>query len=176
MSFAVARRIQSGEGAAEEAVEIDNVALPSKSNQLIVGTEGMLVSFARCCRPIPGDDIIAYMSQGKGLTIHRDECPNIKGWEREPATHFPVKWDDTKDKLFISEIRVEIINHQGALAELTNKIAATGANIESLSTEEKDSNLYVINVELMATDRTHLATIMRKIRVMKEIQKVYRRK
>jgi GTP pyrophosphokinase/guanosine-3',5'-bis(diphosphate) 3'-pyrophosphohydrolase len=171
MSFAIARRLQS-----DEEVELDNVVSINKNAPPIVGTEGMLVNFAKCCRPLPDDDIIAYMSQGKGLTIHRNDCRNIKGWEREPAIYFPVKWDDTGDKLFTSEIRVEIINHQGALAELTNKIASTGANIQQLSTEEKESNLYIINVELLATNRKHLANIMRKIRVMADIQKVYRRK
>lgn len=171
MSFAIARRLQS-----DEAIELDNVVNINKNNPPIIGTEGMLVNFAKCCRPIPGDNVIAYMSQGKGLTIHREDCRNTKGWEREPATYFPVKWDTVVDKLFLCEIRVEIINHQGALAELTNKIASTGANIQNLSTEEKESNLYIINVELLAMDRKHLANIMRKIRVMADIQKVYRRK
>ena len=171
MSFAIARRLQS-----DEAIELDNVVNINKNNPPIIGTEGMLVNFAKCCRPIPGDSVIAYMSQGKGLTIHREDCRNTKGWENEPATYFPVKWDTVVDKLFPCEIRVEIINHQGALAELTNKIASTGANIQNLSTEEKESNLYIINVELLAMDRKHLANIMRKIRVMADIQKIYRRK
>ncbi|NQZ11457.1 MAG: bifunctional GTP diphosphokinase/guanosine-3',5'-bis pyrophosphate 3'-pyrophosphohydrolase [Algicola sp.] len=171
MSFAIARRLLS-----DVTTEVDNVVSINKNTPPIVGTEGMLVNYAKCCRPIPGDDIVAYMSQGKGLTIHRNECRNIKGWEREPAVYFPVQWDETGDKLFVSEIRVEIINHQGALAQLTNQIASTGANIQNLSTEEKESNLYIINVELQATNRIHLANIMRKIRVMDDIQKVYRRK
>ncbi len=171
MSFAIARRLLS-----DVTIEVDNVVSINKNTPPIIGTEGMLVNYGRCCRPIPGDDIVAYMSQGKGLTIHRNECRNIKGWEREPAVYFPVKWDETGDKLFVSEIRVEIINHQGALAQLTNQIASTGANIQNLSTEEKESNLYIINVELLATNRIHLANIMRKIRVMDDIQKVYRRK
>ena len=174
MSFAVARRLNN------DVVSNEEVAPPAmplnKNIPPIIGTEGMLVNFAKCCRPIPGDELVAHVSQGKGLTIHRDDCRNIKGWEREPSAYFPVNWDETGDKLFTCEIRVEIINHQGVLAKLTNQIAATGANIQNLSTEEKESNLYIINVELLATNRVHLANIMRKIRVMDEIQKVYRRK
>jgi guanosine-3',5'-bis(diphosphate) 3'-pyrophosphohydrolase len=171
MSFAIARRLLT-----DVTSDIGNVVNINKNVPPIVGTEGMLVTYAKCCRPIPGDEIIAYMSQGKGLTIHRHDCNNTKGWEREPATYFPCQWDETGDKLFVSEIRVEIINHQGALAKLTNQIATTGANIQNLSTEEKESNLYIINVELLAVNRIHLANIMRKIRVMEDIQKVYRRK
>ena len=174
MSFAIARRLLN------DVINDDDIEPPAvninKNVPPIIGTDGMLVNYAKCCRPIPGDELVAYTSQGKGLMIHRDDCRNIKGWEREPAVYFPVKWDETGDKLFACEIRVEIINHQGALAKLTNQIASTGANIQNLSTEEKESNLYIINVELLATNRVHLANIMRKIRVMDEIQKVYRRK
>jgi GTP pyrophosphokinase/guanosine-3',5'-bis(diphosphate) 3'-pyrophosphohydrolase len=171
MSFAIARRLLS-----DVSDGLDNVVPINKNNPPIIGTEGMLVNYAKCCRPIPDDEVVAYMSQGKGLTIHRHDCRNIKGWEREPAVYFPVKWDETGDKLFVSDIRVEIINHQGALAQLTSQIASTGANIQNLSTEEKESNLYIINVELLAANRIHLANIMRKIRVMDDIQKVYRKK
>lgn len=172
MSFAIARRILTDE------IEV-NEESPSpvpKGTQPIIGTEGMLVNFAKCCRPIPGDEVVAYMSQGKGLTVHRLECRNIKGWEDDPAVYFQVEWENTGDKVFVSEIRVEIVNRQGVLAQLTNQIASTGANIQNLSTEEKESNLYIINVELLATNRIHLANIMRKIRVMDDVQKVYRRK
>jgi GTP pyrophosphokinase/guanosine-3',5'-bis(diphosphate) 3'-pyrophosphohydrolase len=171
MSFAIARRLLS-----DISDEMDNIVSINKNTPPIIGTEGMLVTYAKCCRPIPGDEVVAYMSQGKGLTIHRHDCRNIHGWEKEPAIYFPVKWDETGDKLFVSDIRVEIVNHQGALAQLTSQIASTGANIQNLSTEEKESNLYIINVELLATNRIHLANIMRKIRVMDDIQKVYRKK
>ncbi|MFT5162497.1 MAG: guanosine-3',5'-bis(diphosphate) 3'-pyrophosphohydrolase [Alteromonadaceae bacterium] len=170
MSFAIARRLIGN------LADGENIESVGKHNVPVIGTEGMLVTYAKCCRPISGDAIVAYMSQGKGLAIHRGDCRNIKGWEREPAVYFPVKWDDTGDKLFVCDIRVEIINHQGVLAQLTNQIASTGSNIQGLSTEEKESNIYVINVELLATNRIHLANIMRKIRVMPDVQKVYRRK
>ncbi len=172
MSFAIARRILTDNS---ETPDTSPEPTP-KAKQPIIGTEGMLVNFAKCCRPIPGDEVVAYLSQGKGLTVHRMECRNIKGWENDPAVYFQVDWENTGDKLFVSEVRVEIVNKQGVLAKLTSQIASTGANIQHLSTEEKESNLYIINVELLATNRIHLANIMRKIRVMDDVQKVYRRK
>lgn len=175
MSFAIARRILTDD-VESEVNEPSSPAPSNKTGQPIIGTEGMLVNFAKCCRPIPGDEVVAYLSQGKGLTVHRMECRNIKGWENDPAVYFQVEWENTGDKLFVSEVRVEIVNRQGVLAKLTNQIASTGANIQHLSTEEKESNLYIINVELLATNRIHLANIMRKIRVMEDVQKVYRRK
>ncbi|WP_026317770.1 bifunctional GTP diphosphokinase/guanosine-3',5'-bis pyrophosphate 3'-pyrophosphohydrolase [Algicola sagamiensis] len=171
MSIAIARRLKGNFNDEESET-------PSKEKGSIpiVGAEGMLVSYGKCCRPIPGDEILAFVSQGKGLTVHRLECRNIKGWEREPAKYFPVRWDETGDKTFSCDIRVEIINHQGALAKLTNVIASVASNIQNLSTEEKESNLYTINIELTVINRVHLAQIMRKIRIMPDVQRVYRRK
>ncbi|EKE84458.1 bifunctional GTP diphosphokinase/guanosine-3',5'-bis pyrophosphate 3'-pyrophosphohydrolase [Idiomarina xiamenensis] len=140
----------------------------------IKGTEGLLVSFAKCCRPIPGDDIIAHVSPGKGLVIHRRECKNVRGHEEEPGKYFPVEWDHQPDAEFTSEIRVEIINHQGALAKLTSAISATGCNVQGLRTEEINANVYYIDVALTIKNRKHLADVMRHIRRMPDVQRVTR--
>ncbi|KRS21959.1 guanosine-3',5'-bis(diphosphate) 3'-pyrophosphohydrolase [Alishewanella sp. WH16-1] len=150
-------------------------AIP-KGNTFIVGSEGMLVTFAKCCRPIPGDPIVANATPGKGLNVHRAECRNIKGWEREPARFFPVRWDNTTEKQFLCDIRVFILNTQGVLAKLTTMIATQDSNIQDLSTEDRDTGEYVIKITLSVKDRVHLANVMRKIRVMPDVQKVYRRK
>ena len=134
----------------------------------------LLVSFAKCCRPIPGDDIIAHVSPGKGLVIHRRECKNVRGHEDEPGRYFPVEWDNNPEAEFISEIRIEIINHQGALAKLTSAIATTGCNIDGLKTEEIDANIYFIDVALTIKNRKHLADVIRHIRKMPDVQRVTR--
>ncbi|RUO79993.1 bifunctional GTP diphosphokinase/guanosine-3',5'-bis(diphosphate) 3'-diphosphatase [Idiomarina tyrosinivorans] len=147
---------------------------PSRKSLAIKGAEGLLVTFAKCCRPIPGDDIIAHVSPGKGLVIHRRECKNVRGFEEEPGRYFPVEWDNKPEAEFISEVRIEIINHQGALAKLTSSIAATGCNIDSLKTEEIDSNIYFIDVALTIRNRKHLADVIRHIRKMPDVQRVTR--
>jgi len=146
----------------------------SKTKMPIKGTEGMLVSYGQCCRPIPGDLILAYLSPGKGLMVHQQGCRNIKGYE--PGALFPVKWDSDIDKEFIAKLRIEIINHQGALAQLTNVIAKCGSNVHSLNSGEKEAGLYMIDIELTCRDRIHLADIIRKIKVMVDVQRVIRNK
>ncbi|HCH69204.1 MAG TPA: guanosine-3',5'-bis(diphosphate) 3'-diphosphatase [Colwellia sp.] len=146
----------------------------SKTKMPIKGTEGMLVSYGKCCRPIPGDLILAYLSPGKGLMVHQQGCRNIKGYE--PGALFPVKWDSDIDKEFIAKLRIEIINHQGALAQLTNVIAKCGSNVHSLNSGEKEAGLYMIDIELTCRDRIHLADIIRKIKVMVDVQRVIRNK
>ena len=136
----------------------------------------MLVNYSKCCRPVPGDAITAYVSQGKGLTVHRQECKNIKGWQSERSKYVIVKWEDNPEKEYIAALRVEIINHQGALAKLTNVVATTNANIVEIATDEKESNLYIIDLGVTVKDRIHVANIMRRIRVMPDVQRVYRKK
>lgn len=170
MSVAVARRlIGDVEGLKDDTAEDSN-----SRSLAIKGADGLLVSFAKCCRPIPGDDIIAHVSPGRGLVIHRRECKNVRGHEEEPGKYFPVQWDNKPDAHFVSELRVEMVNHQGALARLTSNIAKTGCNIHGLKTEEIDSSIYYIDVALTITDRKHLADVMRSIRKMPHVQRVTR--
>ena len=173
LPIAVARRLL---GEFEENAAISSNELSSKPKAFIVGSEGMLTTFAKCCRPIPGDPIAASASPGKGLNVHRVECRNIRGWEKEPGKYFPVKWDKTGEKQFLVDIWVFIVNKQGMLAKLTTAIAAQDSNIQDLSTDDRDSGDYVIKITLSVRDRVHLANVMRKIRVTPDVIKVYRRK
>ena len=84
--------------------------------------------------------------------------------------------DKDQEQEFRTGISVEIVNHQGALAELANVIAATGANIHAISTEEKDGRVYLVTLLITTKGRIHLANIMRKIRVMPNVLKVSRQK
>lgn len=167
MSVAIAKRLLGD----LQPIKDDNASQKSLS---IKGAEGLLVSFAKCCRSIPGDDIIAHVSPGKGLVIHRRECKNVRGHEDDPGRYFPVEWDNKPEAEFISEIRIEIVNNQGVLAKLTSAIATTGCNIDGLQTEEIDANIYFIDVALTIKNRKHLADVIRHIRKMPDVQRVTR--
>ncbi len=140
----------------------------------IKGADGVLITFAKCCRPIPGDPIVAHVSPGKGLVVHHESCRNIRGYQKEPEKFMPVEWDKVTDQEFVAEIKVDMFNHQGALANLTAAINTASSNIQSLNTEERDGRVYSAFIRLTANDRVHLANIMRKIRVMPDVIKVHR--
>ena len=142
----------------------------------IVGAEGVLTTFAKCCRPIPGDPIIAYMSKDKGLVVHHDQCRNVRGYQKEPDKYIPVRWDEKYDGAdeFLTELRVEMVNHQRALATLTSIVSNTGSNIQAMSSEEKDGRLYSISMVITTQSRTQLANVMRRIRIMPDVTKISR--
>ncbi|SON51057.1 bifunctional GTP diphosphokinase/guanosine-3',5'-bis pyrophosphate 3'-pyrophosphohydrolase [Vibrio tapetis] len=174
MSIVIARRLL---GDVDELTELAGSESDSSKKKLpIRGAEGILLTFAKCCHPIPDDHIIAHVSPGRGLVVHRETCPNVRGYQREPDKYMAVEWSKDYDQEFISELQIDMQNHQGALAALTNVISQTGSNIHGITTEEKDGRLYTITVLLTAKDRVHLASIMKRIRVMPHATKVRRRR
>ncbi|HAS62617.1 MAG TPA: guanosine-3',5'-bis(diphosphate) 3'-diphosphatase [Vibrio sp.] len=173
MSIVIARRLL---GDTDELTTTSSIPSESSRKLPIRGAEGILLTFANCCHPIPDDHIIAHVSPGRGLVVHRETCPNVRGYQREPEKYMAVAWSEDYDQEFIAELRVDVQNRQGALAELTNVISKTGSNIHGLTTKERDGRLYTVLVMLTTKDRVHLASIMRRIKAMPHTLKVFRRK
>ncbi len=172
MSIVIARRLL---GDTDELTQTSSIQSTGKKLP-IRGAEGILLTFANCCHPIPDDHIIAHVSPGRGLVVHRETCPNVRGYQKEPDKYMAVEWSDDFEQEFTAELKVDLQNHQGALAELTNVIAGTGSNIHGISTEERDGRLYTVTVLLTTKDRVHLASIMKRIKAMPTALRVRRRK
>ncbi|EMI5490573.1 bifunctional GTP diphosphokinase/guanosine-3',5'-bis pyrophosphate 3'-pyrophosphohydrolase [Providencia stuartii] len=170
MSVVVARNLQSNPQVTPE----DEPAVTARNKLSIKGADGVLITFAKCCRPIPGDPIIAHISPGKGLVIHHESCRNIRGYQKEPDKFMAVEWDTDTNTDFIAEIKVDMINHQGALANLTAAINDANSSIQSMNTEEKDGRVYCAFIRLTTKNRVQLANVMRKIRIMPDVLRVSR--
>ena len=140
----------------------------------IAGTEGLLVTYARCCFPIPHDPIFAFLSAGRGVVIHRENCVNVEDYRKHPEKWLPVTWQTTPEREFSSEIRVYVVNRTGVLAAVAAAIASTETNIDHVSIEEQDSDASVLTFELRVHDRKHLARIVRVIRRMPDVTRVTR--
>ena len=141
---------------------------------MIAGTEGLLVTYARCCFPIPNDPIMAYLSAGRGVMIHRQNCGNLAEYRKQPENWIPVAWEATEGRSFSSEIQLEISNRVGVLAAVAASVAGTETNIDHVMLEERDSECSALTLELQVRDRKHLARIIRTIRRMPEVQRVIR--
>src|SRR5580698_2293915 len=140
----------------------------------IAGTEGLLVTYARCCFPIPGDPIFAFLSAGRGVVIHRENCVNVEDYRKHPEKWLPVSWQTSPDREFSSEIRVYVANRTGVLAAVAASIASTETNIDHVSIDEQDSDASILTFELRVHDRKHLARIVRVIRRMPDVTRVTR--
>ena len=154
----------------------ENTHLSDKQSKVAIrGTEGLLVAYSRCCHPIPDDEIVSVLSPGRGMAIHQTGCSNIRRLSREePHRVLVMQWGDDVHGSFNAALRIELINHQGTLATLTNTVASCDSDIVRLQTEEKESNIYYIDIELTIKNRLQLSKVMRKIRSMPEVQRVSR--
>ena len=140
----------------------------------IAGTEGLLVTYARCCFPIPNDPILANLSTGRGVVIHREACGNLATFRKQPEKWIPVAWRPAGGQLFRVEIKAEVANRMGVLAQVASAISGTQTNIDRVTLVERDSDSSLLTFELLVQDRRHLARVIRAVRVMPEVMKVTR--
>lgn len=141
----------------------------------IKGTEGALVNFARCCLPIPGDKIVGFTTAGRGIVIHRDNCPNVIDQRYSKDKWLDVQWDpESERKEFSANVRVEVANKRGVLAIIATDISDMDSNIENVQLEERDGIAVAINFQITVRDREHLASIIRSIKRLKPVMRITR--
>jgi GTP diphosphokinase / guanosine-3',5'-bis(diphosphate) 3'-diphosphatase len=144
------------------------------SSLVIAGTEGMVVSYGKCCYPIPGDDVMGYLSAGRGVVIHRNSCGNLINFRKQPEKWINVSWENDIERDFSSQIQVDTVNKTGVLAEVAATIADSDSNIEQVSVLDRQDDCTILTFLLQVKDRTHLARIMRNVRKMKNVIRVAR--
>ncbi|HBS82039.1 RelA/SpoT family protein [Halomonas sp. 3D7M] len=146
----------------------------SEKAVVISGSEGMVINFARCCHPLPGDPVVGHLSVGKGLVVHRSECKNLGDRKNDPEKLFALEWSDSIDEDFPVALRIEIESRRGLVAELAGVVTDADANIERIGIEERDARLSIVNLTLSVKGRVHLARIIKRIRNLPNVGKITR--
>ena len=149
-------------------------AMKSQSALAIDGTEGMVVSYAKCCSPIPGDEIIGILSKGRGIVIHREECKNISQLRVEIDKCIDVQWSDDAEGNFSCCIRLDVANKPGVLARTATIISDEAGDIEDVEVEDRDGLTTTITYQVCLQGRKHLARIMRRLRKAPNVIKIWR--
>jgi RelA/SpoT family (p)ppGpp synthetase len=156
----------------DASVRVDEGSQPTPI--VIAGTESLVVSYARCCHPIPGDAVMGYLSAGRGVVVHRNVCGNLSEFRKQPEKWVSVNWEQDIEREFSVEILVEVINRPGVLAELAARIADIESNIEQVSVDERLEDFAELRFLILVRDRVHLAKVIRRIRSMPVVQKISR--
>lgn len=156
-------------GASEEGETDEQVA-----SLVIAGTEGMVVSYAKCCYPLPGDDVMGYLTTGRGVVIHRNTCGNLSNFRKQPEKWIAVSWEKDVAREFHCQIQCETRNRTGVLAEVAATLADSGSNIEQVEVISRHEDVSVLTFLLQVHDRIHLAQIMRNVRKMPSVIRVSR--
>ncbi len=141
---------------------------------LIKGTEGMLVDFAKCCFPIPGDPVVGILNAGKGILVHRERCVHIRKLLRHPDQCVSLRWDENTKSDFRVKIDVEVLNQRGVLAKVALAVSDAQGNVEDISVQEREGLNYVVVFTLLVSDRGHLAEILRSLRQFSFVNKIVR--
>nr|WP_256836078.1 bifunctional GTP diphosphokinase/guanosine-3',5'-bis pyrophosphate 3'-pyrophosphohydrolase [Pseudomonas oleovorans] len=166
MAYVVARRLLAESG---------DETLPSSEGPLAIrGTEGLVMSYAKCCTPIPGDPIVGYLSAGKGMVVHMESCRNIADIRHNPEKCIQLNWAKDVTGEFNVELRVELEHQRGLIALLAGSVNAADGNIEKISMDERDGRISVVQLVVSVHDRVHLARVIKKLRALKGVMRITR--
>ena len=141
---------------------------------LITGTERGVLSFGNCCHPVPGDEIIGYLSAGKGIVVHRLDCPNVAEYRKTPERLIAIEWDRGVGGDYRVQLRIVVDNKPGVLASVAAAIAEGDSNIENVEYQERDLQTSTLLFTIEVRNRKHLADVMRRVRRTSVVHGVYR--
>jgi len=139
----------------------------------IKGADNLLIRFSRCCKPLPGDAIVGYVTRGRGVSVHRADCPNLKN--APPERLLEVEWSNVADQTFPVSLFIRAWDRKGLLQELMNALAETRANILAINGSGNRDGLAQINLTIEVSDLEHLNRACDKLRAVKSVQEVSRR-
>lgn len=155
-------------------LDYDQKDLIEFSNIQISGSEGLVLSYAACCKPIPGDNIIAHFSNQKGIVIHTERCKNMTSLRKDPAHCAPVQWEDEVSGDFSVEIKIISDDRPGLLAEISASISEANSNIVNFRMDPPAGSSIQMFIIIELKDRPHLAKIMRRLRRLDHVISVSR--
>ncbi|WP_339775515.1 RelA/SpoT family protein [uncultured Methylophaga sp.] len=149
---------------------------PNKEPQalLIAGTEGMVVNFARCCHPIPGDPIHGFVSAGRGIIIHQRSCKNTTHLREQNEKWLDVAWAKEINRDFPVDLMMHLRNQRGALATIASVISEAESNIDNVIVDERDGGYTNLRLTIEVTNRQHLARIIRRLRQLEMVERINR--
>ncbi|MBA1146741.1 bifunctional GTP diphosphokinase/guanosine-3',5'-bis pyrophosphate 3'-pyrophosphohydrolase [Ectothiorhodospiraceae bacterium WFHF3C12] len=169
MPWLVAQRLTGvSQGLEEERLE------RSPQRLTIRGTEGAVVTFGRCCHPIPGDPIVGFASSGRGVVVHHQDCRNIREYRNHPEKWLDVQWDEGVEGEFPAAIAVDVVNKRGVLADVAATVADMESNIENVSLDEREGMIATIRLVVAVRDRVHLARVIRGLRMLGAVLRITR--
>lgn len=153
----------------------EQVTLVSNSQSVgdIEGLADIMIKFAKCCNPIPGDEITGFVSRGSGVTIHRRDCLSLSQYE--PDRLLQLNWGaNNEEHSYVAGLKILVTNQAGVLAEITNKISENKININYINSENAKDNNVIINIGINVKNREQLIDLQNKIQAMNNVLSVIR--
>jgi len=143
-----------------------------KDALLIKGVDNVVVRYAGCCNPLPGDKVVGFITRGRGVTIHTSDCKNVI--ENDPQRKVEVEWDSAKEYIYPVRIRIYSDDKKGMLADISNSITSHEANITNARVETTDEKKAIGTFEVEIRDLNHLKKVIKGLEKIKGVQRVER--
>jgi GTP diphosphokinase / guanosine-3',5'-bis(diphosphate) 3'-diphosphatase len=141
----------------------------------IDGIDNLLLRFAKCCTPVPGDEIVGVVTRGRGVSIHRTDCPNVEA-RNERQQVLAASWEEVAEGAYPVEIEVSAMDRQGILMDVVNAVSECKVNITALNGRTTKDRLSMISMTVMVADRNHLENVITRINRVKDVYHVHRLK
>jgi len=146
----------------------------SDSGVLVRGAPDILVKLAKCCTPVPGDEIVGFVTRGAGVSVHRSDCKNVKELMTEPERMIDVDWAPSSKSVFLVQIQVEALDRAGLLSDVTRVLSENHVNILSATVSTSNQRLAISRFVFEMGDTTHLDRVLNAVRRIDAVYDVYR--
>jgi GTP diphosphokinase / guanosine-3',5'-bis(diphosphate) 3'-diphosphatase len=146
----------------------------SDSGVLVRGAPDILVKLAKCCTPVPGDEIVGFVTRGAGVSVHRSDCTNVASLGRQPERLLEVEWAPTSKSVFLVQIQVEALDRAGLLSDVTRVLSEHHVNILSATVSTSSDRLALSRFVFEMGDTTHLDRVLNAVRRIEAVYDVYR--
>ncbi|MFU8795436.1 MAG: ACT domain-containing protein, partial [Dethiobacteria bacterium] len=140
----------------------------------IEGMDNLLMRVARCCNPVPGDDIVGFITRGRGVTVHRRDCPNLIHYSKDNGRLLKAEWDSADGASYPVEIEVNANDRKNLLADVMAAVNESKVDMTAVSARADKNRIATIHMTMVVRDQVHLDQIMSKIRKIKDIFSVRR--
>ncbi|HJQ54010.1 MAG TPA: bifunctional (p)ppGpp synthetase/guanosine-3',5'-bis(diphosphate) 3'-pyrophosphohydrolase [Gemmatimonadaceae bacterium] len=140
----------------------------------IQGVDGMMVRYAQCCQPVPGDPVVGYVTRGRGVSIHRSDCPNLLMLIQEPERRLEIDWKELEGEKFMVRLALEATDRRGLYADLATAVSSTGTDIRSFELHSSDGHV-IGELAVEVGNLAHLQKIIKAARRVKGVTEVARR-
>ena len=141
----------------------------------VAGSTNILIRFSKCCRPLPGEEIVGYVTKGKGVTVHKSDCQNVVRSSEEKGKYVKVEWMPGPDQVFPVEIEVEAFDRVGVLHDILEKIAETKTNVGAANIKTKRGSVAVLKLVVDVRDSSHLSNVFKMIKSVSDVYNVNRK-
>ncbi|WP_375400277.1 RelA/SpoT family protein [uncultured Amnibacterium sp.] len=146
----------------------------SDSGVLVRGAPDILIKLAKCCTPVPGDEIVGFVTRGSGVSVHRTDCTNVSSLLTEPERMIEVEWAPTSRSVFLVQIQVEALDRGGLLSDVTRVLSEHHVNILSATVSTSSNRLALSRFVFEMGDTTHLDRVLNAVRRVEAVYDVYR--